>query len=144
MSMASVDTKRVFGTALPLAMGVSAGLNLVVYGVATQLLEVPLAIAHDPGMPLAPLKLVDVLVASIVPAVMASILLALLGWFVKWPVLVFVSLSVVAFVMSLLVPLDVIAGAIEVGDERTRWILATMHAIAATSIVTIFVRFSRR
>ncbi|MCI0533923.1 MAG: DUF6069 family protein [Verrucomicrobiales bacterium] len=135
MSTPTVDAKRVLKKALPLAALASAGLNLVLYGVVTRVLGLPLAITQEPGAPLEPLGVGPVISASVVPAVVAALLLIVLGRFLRRPVMVFIIISVIALIATMAGPLNV-----SVDAATTRWVLAAMHVVAAASIVVVLVR----
>lgn len=108
--------------------GVAAILNLVIYFVANAMLG-DLAVAMQPGQPMAPLTFVAVIVTSIVPAVLAALVLAVLQRFLANGTRVFQILAVILGLLSLF-PALTQASSLSVG-----LVLASMHIVAVVAIV---------
>jgi hypothetical protein len=131
----TLDVKRVLANGLPLAALVSAVLNVVLFEIVTRILGTPVAFAQDANEPLQPLGIGSVLGASIVPAVVAALVLIGLGRFVRRPVLVFYAIAAIFLMVSMGGPFSVASDA-----SHTRWVLAAMHVISGVSIAGILGR----
>jgi ABC-type sugar transport system permease subunit len=135
MSSNALDVKRVLAKGLPLAALVSAVLSVVLFEIVTRILGMPVAFAQDANEPLQPLGIGSVLGASIVPAVVAALVLIGLGRFVRRPVLVFYVVAAVFLAVSMGGPFSVLSDA-----SHTRWVLAAMHVLSGVSIAAILGR----
>jgi hypothetical protein len=106
--------------------------NLLVYFLVPSLfdfvLEVPL---RGPGSALQPLPVVMVAMASVVPALVGGLLLAVLNRFTDRPIMIFRIVALVVLLISLapLLALPVVAG--------VAITLAAMHALTAALITYI-------
>ena len=89
------------------------------------------------GQPPQPLSFALVIIASVVPAILAAGLLALLGRLTDRPVRPFQWIATVLAVLSLAPPLLQGEGA------ATKLILVAMHVVAAVAIVGILSRSQR-
>jgi hypothetical protein len=114
-----------------LAIGIAAVANAAIFALAG-LFGVPLEVSLTPGQPPQPLDLGMVVLATIVPALLAAGLLALLGRLTERPVRLFQWIAVVAFFLSLAGPVFQAVGA------TATLILMLMHLIAAATIVGVF------
>ncbi|KZK16571.1 DUF6069 family protein [Meiothermus taiwanensis] len=117
--------------------GLAAGGNLLVFAIANVLganLQVPSA----PGSTtLVPLTAGQVIWASLIPALFAGGLLAILGRFARNPWPVFLGISGVFLLLSFGGPLNIPA------DTTTKLVLNLMHVVAAVAIVGALWRFTR-
>ena len=134
--------ERVAGFGRLLAYGAVAGvaaavLNAVVYLAASLLGAIPLdvEIPNTGG----PLPLGAVVIFSFVPALLAAVLLALLGRLVSRPMRVFTVVAIVVFVLSLYTPFS-IPGA----PLAMILALELMHLVAAVTIVVVLRRLGRQ
>ena len=87
---------------------------------------------------LLPLSIGQLLGASIVPALAAAVLLAILGRFVKRPFPLFQIIAAIVFLLSFGGPLSLPIG----GAEKA--VLAVMHLVTAVAIVAIFSALARK
>ena len=146
MSTLTNGQKRIEGVAthklwwLALAAGVTAFIgNLIVFFVAQNLLGLSLMIPQSLGSTtLAPLSIAPILVTSIIPAIAAAVLLAILGRFVKRPFRVFQIIAAIVLLLSFGGPLNLPIG----GAEKV--VLATMHVLTAVAIVVILSALARK
>ena len=114
----------------PVAAVVAAMANLIVFIIVKNLLGIPLMGPSGPGSTeMAPLPAVAVIIASIVPAIAATILLAVLSKFLARPIRVFWIISVVFLLISFASPLGLPV------DVATKVTLELMHIVAAVAIV---------
>ncbi len=121
--------------AAPLAGLAAAAGNLAVFGLAKGLLALPLAMPAMGPNPAAPLGLAQVIIASILPALAAALLLALLGRFSRRPVRLFQIIAGVGLVLSLGAPLTLAA------DLATRLVLLSMHLVASLATTAVLSTF---
>lgn len=116
---------------------IAAVANVIVLLIANGM-GVPMDIPAQPGTTtLIPLSAVQVGIASIVPALGAAGLLALLGRFTQRPITIFLAISAVFLLLSF-VPL---LGTPIVGS--TKVVLGLMHLVAAVPIVGALVTQGR-
>lgn len=117
--------------------GLAAVGNLVVFAVAGTL-GANLQIPATPGSTtLAPLTAGPVIGASLVPALFAGGLLAILGRFLRNPWPVFLVIAGVFLLVSFGGPLNLPA------DTTTKLVLSLMHVVAGVAIVGALWRFAR-
>jgi hypothetical protein len=121
-----------------LAAVIAAVANLIVLVVTQNLLGIPVMAPATPGSPeLAPLSAIAVITASVVPAIGATILLAILGKFLEHPIRVFWIISVVFLLISFISPLTLPVGI------ATKITLSLMHLVAALAIVEVLTLIAR-
>ncbi len=114
--------------------------NLIFWFVITRVLQMELMVfAQGPGTPLMPVTAGMVILTSAVPAIGATILLAILDKFVTRPFRVFQIVAVVFLLLSLGGPFSLPA---EV-PVSTKVILSVMHGIAAAAIVGVLRKYGR-
>ena len=115
-----------------LAASVAAAANLAVFGLAGNVFGVKFVIPMGgPGSPPAALGALQVAVASIVPAIAATLLLTGLKLVSQRPLLLFQRIALVLLVLSFAAPLTLPVAA------ATRLALATMHVGAGAAIVGV-------
>lgn len=113
-----------------IAAVIAAVVNLVVYFVG-QAMGVPYEIIMQPGTPLTPLQIPQILVMSILPGVVAALLAWALNRYLARGNTIFVGIAVLILLLSL-VPLVTMA---ETVTTTTRIALAIMH-VATAAIIT--------
>jgi hypothetical protein len=143
LSTANVKTERVSFSRLlwvgPLAAVVAAVANLIVFVIVQSLLGITLMGPAGPGSTeMAPLPATAVIISSAVPAVAATLLLAVLGKFLAHPIRVFWIVSVVVLLLSFAGPLGLPV------DAATKIILSLMHGVAAVAIVGVLTTLGRQ
>jgi hypothetical protein len=146
MSTLTNSQKHIAGVATPklwwiaLAAGAAAFIgNLIVFFIAQNLLGVSPAVPQFPdNTTLVPLSIGQLLAASIVPALAAAVLLAILGRFVKRPFPLFQIIAAIILLLSFGGPLTLPLG----GAEKA--VLAVMHLVTAVAIVAIFSALARK
>jgi hypothetical protein len=121
-----------------LAALVAAVANLVILVVARNLLDIPvMAPAMPASAEMAPLSAIAIIIASVIPAIGATILLAVLGKFLEYPIRVFWIISVVFLLISFTSPLNL---PVDIASKVT---LSLMHLIAAVAIVGVLTTLPR-
>ena len=129
----SSDTGRIsFGRLV--TFGAIAGVlaavaNGVVYLLAAALGAMPEDVAGSGG---APITLLPVVLSSIMPAIVAAVFLALLGWFTQRPIGIFRVVAVALLVLSF-ITLFTIPGA----PAAMILALLIMHVVAAAIIIWV-------
>lgn len=114
----------------PLAGVVAAIANLIIFGVAKNLVGIPFVIPlSGPGSPLEPLPAFMIIVGSIGPALGAAVLLWILGKFAPRPLWIFWIVSLLFLILSFGGPLPLPV------DLPTKLALSLMHVVAAVAIV---------
>jgi len=121
----------------PLAAIVAGAANLVVFAFEKAALGISFTLAMQPGAAAAPLPAAMVFVESVIPALAAAVLLALLVKFTARPVLIFQIVSAVFLLMSFGGPLAVPA------DTLTKLGLISLHIVAAVVIVGLLTTLAR-
>jgi hypothetical protein len=121
----------------PLAAIVAGVANLVVFAVEKAALGISFILAMQPGAAAAPLPAAIVFVESVIPALVAAVLLALLVKFTARPVLIFQIISAVFLLVSFGTPLAVPA------DTLTKLGLISLHIVAAVVIVGLLTTLAR-
>jgi hypothetical protein len=122
----------------PVAAVTAAIANLVVFLIVQNLLEITLIGPAGPGSTeMAPLPAIAVIIASIVPAVAATLLLAVLGKFLARPIQTFWIISIVFLILSFAPPLGLPV------DAATKVVMGLMHVVAAIAIVGVLTAFGR-
>ena len=124
-----------------LAAGAAALLgNLIIFFVGQNLLGLSLMIPQAPGSStaLVPLTIGPIVGASIVPAIGAAVLLAILGRFVKRPFRVFQIVAAVILLLSFGGPLNLPIG----GAEKV--VMVVMHVVTAAVIVGVLSVLGRK
>lgn len=111
---------------------------MLVYVAAVNGLGIPLAVPMSATGPAEPITAVMVILASIVPAVAATVLLAVLARVVGRPVRVFQIIALVFLLLSLVGP------ALQPVALSTKLVLLSMHAVAAAAIVGVLTRLTRQ
>ena len=115
-----------------LAAAASAIGNVIIYALAAGPFDIALMILPGPGATeLVPLSVWQVVVVSILPAVVAPVLLALLSRFVEQPMRVFQLLAIVVLLLSF-VPVLTLPGV-----ASNKVVLGLMHVVSAVAIVGI-------
>ncbi|QIN79711.1 hypothetical protein GBA65_15545 [Rubrobacter marinus] len=135
-----VGGEQVAGFGRLLIYGVVAGVaaavaNAVVYLLASALGAMPQDVVAN-GQPI---TLGAVATSSFVPAILAALLLALLGRFTRRPVSIFRIVAVVLLVVSFVTPFSIPGAPIAMIVA-----LLLMHVVAAAVIVAVLTRFGRR
>ncbi|MFL5803782.1 MAG: DUF6069 family protein [Roseiflexaceae bacterium] len=120
-----------------LAIAAASAANLVVYVIATALFEGPRRFTL-----LGPITIV---VSTAVYLVVAAIVYALIGRFARRPIRLFRRVSVVALLLSLLLPISaaITLPAPDAPDAPTVVTLIVMHIIAAILTVGLFTTLAR-
>jgi Family of unknown function (DUF6069) len=131
-----VTAGRVWRAGL-LAATVAAAANAIVFLVERTILGLPLPVPQGANAQLAPLTLVMVVVVSLVVAIAATLLLAILNRFVRRPLGWFRGVSAVVLLLSFGGPLSLPV------DTATKAGLAAMHLVAAAAIVGLLTGVSR-
>ena len=121
----------------PLAAVVAGAANLVVFAVEKAALGISFILALQPGAAATPLPAAMVFVESVIPALVAAVLLALLVKFTARPVLIFQIISAVFLLVSFVTPLAVPA------DTLTKLGLISLHIVAAVVIVNLLTTLTR-
>ena len=133
-----VATLRLWWVALPAGTTAFVG-NLIVYFIAQNLLGLSLMMPQFPdNTTLVPLAIGNILGASIVPAIGAAVLLAVLGRFVNRPFRIFQIVAAVFLLLSFGGPLSLAIG----GTEKV--FMAAMHVVTAVSITAILSTLARK
>lgn len=119
--------------------GVVAGvINLIIYFLATGVLNIPVEITMGgPTAPLVPLTPGPVIVMSLIPAIGAAVLLWILRRFTARPYTIFLIIAVIALLLSFGGPLPLPIAAAAKG------VLILMHVVTAAVIVGWLGRFAR-
>jgi len=111
--------------------------NLVVFFVAGWL-GISLQVTAAPGSStLVPLQIGQVIVASLLPALPAGLLLAVLARFVPNPWTVFMAIAGVFLLVSFMGPINLPT------DPANELVLNLMHVVSAVAIVGALWRFAR-
>lgn len=122
----------------PLAAVIAAVANLLVFVIAQNLLGIALMGPAGPGSTeMAPLPAAAVVISSVVPAIGATVLLAVLGKFLVRPIPVFRIISVVLLILSFAGPLSLPV------DVAAKLTLSLMHLVAAVAIVGVLTTLGR-
>lgn len=122
------------------AAGASA-LGNVVFFFISRGLGVSYLMPLEPGSTeLATLPVMIVIVASLVPAVAATILYTILGKFLSRPILIFRIISAVALVLTFVMPIVNLPATV---DGSTIFALEVMHVISAVAIVGVLTSLGR-
>ncbi len=134
----SIDIRRLLWAG-PLAAIIAAGANLVVYLVAQGLLGVVLLAPAQPGAAeFVPMPATAVIIMSIIPALGATLLLAILSKVVARPIRTFWIIAAVVLLLSFITPFSL----------PITWdaiiTLELMHVIAALVIVGILTTVGRK
>ena len=116
---------------------VAAVANVAVFWFATAGIGLPLYMAPIPDLNPAPLSVIAVIIASVVPAALATLLVALLAHWTRRPWPWFWSIAFVALLLSWGGPLAATA------DPITKVMLGVMHLVAAAAIVAILTALAR-
>lgn len=104
--------------------------NVIVFALGKSLLGISFLMPPKPGVTeLVPLSMTNVVIASVVPAVAATVFLAILGKFAPRPIRVFRIISVVFLLVSFGGPLSLPV------DLSTKVALSVMHVVAGAVIV---------
>jgi len=142
ITTSNVKTERISFSRLlwvgPAAGVVAAVANLIVFVVAQNLVGIMLLGPAGPGsMEMIPIPAIMVVIMSVIPAIGATILLAVLGKFLARPIRVFWIISVVFLLISFASPLGL---PVNVAVKVT---LNLMHVVAAVAIVGILTTLGR-
>ena len=111
--------------------------NLVIFAISSNLFGVNFMVNSPGSTELAPLPLGMVIAATVIPALVGTILLALIGRFVLRPILVFRILSGLVLLLSFGSPLSLPV------DVTVKVILSLMHVVAAGTIVGLLTTMGR-
>lgn len=132
-----VDGKKIVRATLIGAV-LAAVVNAVLWAIMRLVLALPMVIQMGgPASPTQPLGIVPVVVATIIPAIGAGVLLALLGRFTRRPYTIFLILSAVFLLLSFLSPLSL------PGDLPVKLAFEVLHIGAAAAIVWALVTQTR-
>jgi hypothetical protein len=130
MSAQSVANQRLLPSAV-LAALIGAVLNSVVFFTATSALNLQLLAPNPQTNEIAPITIIMVIMASVIPAFVGTGLLWALGRFTSRPFTIFIVASVLFTLVSFGGPFSL---PIEIGGKLT---LSLMHIIEATSVVGV-------
>lgn len=134
-----VPISKLWRVGLVAAVGAAIA-NLVFFWITKIVFSIPYLIPMGgPGGPLGSLPAVVIIMFNVVPAIGATLLLAILGKFLSRPFRVFWIISVVVFLASFMLPLNLPS----VVGTSTRIGLSLMHIIAAAVIVGVLTRLGR-
>ena len=134
-----VPFSKLWRVGLIAAVG-AASVNLVYFWVTKSVFAIPYIIPMGgPSGPLMSLPAVIIIMFNVVPAIGATILLAILGKFLSHPFRVFWIISVVVFVISFILPLSLPSGV----ATSTKISLSLMHVLAGTVIVGVLTTLGR-
>ena len=123
------------------ATGGAAMSNLVVFLITKGVFGIPYIIPMGgPSGPLRALPAALIIIFNVVPAIGATILLAILGKVLSRPIRVFWIISAVVFVLSFVLPLGLPSSV----ASSTRIGLSVMHPIAGTVIVGVLTTLGRQ
>ncbi len=123
----------------PLSGVVAAVANVIVFVICQSLLSIPFMVPMgSPDAPPTPLPIFAVVMASIIPALGATVLYALLGRFTSRPTLIFLIIAVVFLVVSFWGPLGLPI------DGATQLALNAMHVVAGVAIAGMLVTLGRQ
>ena len=118
----------------------AATVNLLIFWIGKAVFEVPFLIPFGgPSGPLRPLPVAIIIIFIVVPAIGATLLLALLGKYLNRPIQAFWIISVIAFAISFMLPLSLPASV----ASSTRISLSLMHIPAGTLIVGVLTKLGR-
>ena len=112
--------------------------NVAIYYLGRALFNLPFAIPMQTGAEPSPLPVIMVVVASTVPALLAAVVLYILNRLSRHGLRIFVALSVVLALLSLVGPLSLPI------DGGTIAALSLMHFGAAAAIVGVLAMLSAR
>ena len=124
-----------------LQIGVLGGLlaalgNLVVYAVSESLFDMNLVVPTGPGGELVPLTILNVAVTSVIPGLVAGLLLYFLSRVSSEPLQIFGGIALSILLFSFTLPLGAPAIPFDV-----RAALAVMHVVAAGAITWMVWRY---
>jgi len=115
-------------------------INLLIYWIGKTVFEAPFIIPFGgPSGPLRPFPVFIIFPFIIVPAIGATLLLAILGKYLNRPIRAFWIISAVVFAFSFMLPL----GLPETVASSTKISLILMHFPAGALIVALLTRYSR-
>ena len=135
-----VPIGKLWWVGLVAAAGASIA-NLVFFWVTKSLFGIPYVIPMGgPSGPLTAMPAALIIVFNVVPAVGATILLAILGKVASRPIRVFWIISVAVFVLSFVLPIGLPSSV----ATSTRIGLPLMHFIAAAVIVGVLTTLGRQ
>jgi hypothetical protein len=136
------QTKRiVFGRLWwvgPLAAAAAAVANVIVFMIEKNLFGLEFIMPLQPGAEAAPLTVVPVIVTSVIPAIAATILFAVLGRFTRRPILIFQIIALLFLIVSFGGPLNLPV------DAATKAGLGVMHIGAWAAIVGVLTTLGRK
>lgn len=122
----------------PLAAVIAAVANLIVFVIAQNLLGITLMGPAGPGSTeMVPMPAIAVVIMSVIPAIGATTLLAVLGKFLARPTRVFWIISLIFLLLSFVTPLGL---PVSVAVKVT---LELMHVVAAVAIVGVLTTLGR-
>ncbi len=120
---------RVLGAGLFVAIGATL-VNVVVFMLARDLLDIPFVFPYQgAGSAAAPLPVAFVIVASMLGALAAALLLAVLGRMTRRPLRIFQIVGITFLIVSFGGPLSLPVGL------PTKLVLSAMHIMAAVIII---------
>lgn len=123
-----------------LAVVGALAINLLIFWIGKTFFEVPYLIPFGgPGGPLRPFPAAIIFPFITVPAIGATLLLALLGKFLNRPFFAFWIISAIVFSISFMLPL----GLPETVASSTKISLSLMHIPAGALIVGLLTRYGR-
>ena len=124
--------------AFPVAAVAPSFGNLAVYAIAKGFLGVDFIFPLQPQAAPEALPIVNLVLANVVPAAVASVLLVLLARFTKNGVTWFWLISLVVMFGSLIGPMK-----LEETTDATKWALGLMHVVAGFLIPVVLTRLGR-
>lgn len=124
-----VDGKKILGATL-LGAALAAVVNVFLWAVMQFVLQLNLQVQlGGPTSPLEPLSVVPVIVATIIPGLIAGVFLWLVGRFTPRPYTIFLVIAIVALLISFLAAFLLPVGLVQ------RIGMNTMHVGAAVPII---------
>lgn len=122
-----------------IAAVVAASVNLVYFWVTKSVFDIPYMIMSGPNGPMISIDALIIIIFNVVPAIGATILLAVLGRFLARPFRAFWIISAVVFLISFMLPIG-LPSAVE---TSTKIGLSLMHIPAGAIILGGLTRWGR-
>ena len=117
----------------------AAGVNLVYFFVTKSVFDIPYMIMRGPSGPSISIDAPIIIIFNVVPAIGATILLAVLGRFLSHPFRAFLIISAVVFLVSFMLPIGLPSSV----ETSTKIGLSLMHIPAGAIILGVLTRWGR-